>query len=72
MQLLVDEQLKALCTFVEGRDVFFFNWLCMLLPLVFDCLRLESDYKSIIVAVSPPITLMEAQVASSESTGVKC
>ena len=36
----------------------------MLLPLVFDCLRLESDYKSIVVAVSPPIALMEDQVAS--------
>ena len=43
---LKDEQVKALCTFVEGRDVFvslptgFGKSLCyVLLPLVFDCLR---------------------------------
>ena len=72
VRLLRDEQLKAFCTFVEGRDVFFIhaNWLWkkyMLLQLVFDCLRLESDNRLQVnscFAVSPPIALIEDQVAS--------
>ena len=75
---LKDEQVKALCTFVEGRDVFvslptgFGKSLCyVLLPLVFDCLRQDSDGKAIIVVVSPLIALMEDQVSSYSAKGIK-
>ena len=75
---LKDEQVKVLCTFIEGRDVFvslptgFGKSLCyMLLPLVFDYLRIESDGKAIVVVVYPLIALMEDQVASYSAKGIK-
>ena len=41
----------------------------MLLPLVFDCLRQDSDGKAIIVVVSPLIALTEDQVSSYSAKG---
>ena len=76
---LKDEQVNILCTFVEGRGVFvslptgFGKSLCyMLLPLVFDYLAVESDGgKAIAVVISPLIVLMEDQVASYSTKGIK-
>ena len=75
---LKDEQVNILCTFVEGRDVFvslptgFGKSLCymrMLLPLV---LAVESGGgKAIVVVISPLIALMEDQVASYSTKGIK-
>ena len=78
---LKDDQIKALCCFVEGKDVFislptgYGKSLCyMLLPLVFDNFHsITVDLKkSIVVVVSPLIALMEDQVTSYSAKGVKC
>ena len=77
---LKDDQIKALCMFVGGRTVFvalstgYGNSLCyMLLPLAFDIMHSITDEvkKSIVVVLSPLITLMEDQVTSYSATGVK-
>ena len=72
---LKDDQIKALCTFVGGRDVpcrlamervyCFSRW------GLTTCTRYIADdhKKSIVVVVSPLIALMEDQVASYSAKG---
>ena len=71
------EQLEAVENFVSGRDVFLslptgggksFCFAC--LPLVFDFLR-GAQQQSIVLVVSPLIALMQDQVASLTSKGIK-
>lgn len=73
---LRDKQKEAILGFVRGRDVFVSlptgsgKSLCYsILPKVFDRLRKTST--SIVIVVSPLISLMKDQVHSLESKGVK-
>ena len=72
---LKPEQKQALLKFVGGQDVFvslptgFGKSLCyILLPRIFDLLRVEN--KCIVIVVSPLIALMKNQVASITKIGL--
>ena len=78
------EQTEAIIQFMCGRDVFVIlptsggKSLCFVtLPLVFDYLRnkylkSQASEMSIVVVVSPLVSLMKDQVQSYSSKGIKC
>ena len=74
---LKDEQKKALHSFVSGKDVFvtlptgYGKSLCYaLLPIVFDKIQGIAESRSIVMVVSPLITLMKDQSVSFASKGI--
>ena len=75
---LKKEQRDILRTFLNGKDVFgclptgFGKSLCyMLLPKAFDLLYNKTDGTSIIIVISPLTSLMDDQVESCVSRGIK-
>ena len=75
--VLKPEQLQAVCHVYEGRDVFlwlptgFGKSICYeILPFLFD-LKLASGECSIVIVVSPLVSLMVDQVASLRSRGMR-
>lgn len=75
---LKEEQKSAIEAVVNGKDVFvclptgYGKSLCyQTLPFVFDALRQEGRSNSAVLVVSPLIALMEDQVSSLRSRGVK-
>ena len=73
---LYPEQKLAVTSFVEGSDVFlslptgFGKSLCFaILPLVFDCLR--NSQESIVLVVSPLLSIIEDQISIYRKKGMK-
>ena len=75
---LHDKQREAILGFIQGRDVFVSlptgsgKSLCYsVLPKVFDTLRKKRS-KSIVIVISPLISLMKDQIHSLQTKGIKC
>ena len=74
---LRDKQREAILGFLQGRDVFVSlptgggKSLCYsVLPKVFDILR-KKRYKSVVIVISPLISLMKDQIQSLRTKGIK-
>ena len=74
-----EDQTRVVFDFIVGIDLFVIlptgsgKWLCFVsLPLVFDRLGKEEGLSSIILVVSPLISLMKDQVEKYNGKGVKC